>query len=181
MQSIVTAIDDPWRDELEGIWGELKAVFGLKSLTGTTRPYLTFHVAEAYTPGIRAELASVASRGTPFTIETHGAGVTQGEQTVIYLHVTRAEALDDVHHVIHHIAQPLAFKAKAAYESETWIPHIALATGALTEAEVAEIIPFLDRREYAWQIRATNLCLIPDTRIANGEWTRFDLTGTPVT
>ncbi len=179
MQAIVTAIDDPWRDELEGIWGELKAVFGLKSLIGTNRPYLTFHVAEEYAAGLRAELAGVAAKGTPFAIETHGIGVTQGEQAVIYVHVTRTEALDDVHHVIHHVAQPLAFKAKAAYESETWVPHIALATGRVSDDEIAQIMSFLDRRTYEWRMTATNLCLIPDTRLIEAEWTQFDLRGTP--
>jgi len=178
----VTAIDDPWREEIANVWGELKAVFGLGSLTGAVRPYLTFHVAEDYAPGIEDTLARIAVRGTPFHIETHGIGITEGaltegEQSVIYLHVTRTEALDDVHHVIHHAAQPLAVKAKPAYEDETWLPHIAVASGALPAEALPQIVELLGRRSYDWSIEATNLCLIPDTRLVGAEWVLFELRG----
>ncbi|MBI5289851.1 MAG: 2'-5' RNA ligase family protein [Chloroflexi bacterium] len=182
MKAIVTAIEDPWRDRIANVWGELKAVFGLAGLTGAVRPYLTFHVAEEYRPGIEDTLARIAARGTPFRMETHGIGImqgalTEGLQSVVYLHVTRTEALDDVHHVIHHAAQPLAVNAKAAYENETWLPHIAVASGALPAEAVPQIVEFLGRREYNWSIEATNLCLIPDTRLAAAHWVLFELRG----
>lgn len=177
MQAIVTAIDGEAGDALASIWGELKAVFGLSNLVGATRPYVTFGVAERYAHGIENVLAEIAAKGTPFAIKTHGIGITEGQQVVIYLHVDRTEILDDVHHVIHHATQRYARNAKEAYASETWLPHIALAQGPLTQAEVAEIMPFLDRRTYNFTLPATNLCLIPDTRIIGGEWSRFDLQG----
>ena len=175
MKSIVTAIEDPWRDQIAEIWGELKAVFGPAGLTGAVRPYVTFHVARDYAPGIEQALASIAARGTPFRIETHGIGITEGAQSVIYLHVTRNEALDDVHHVIHHAAQPLAVGAKPAYENETWLPHIAVATGPIPPDTLPRVMEFLGRRDYAWTITATNLCLIPDTSLVSAEWVRFEL------
>lgn len=181
MQAIVTAIDGEAGDELATIWGELKAVFGLSQLTGATRPYLTFAVAERFAHGIENVLGEIAAKGTPFAIRTHGIGITEGQQTVIYLHVDRTEILDDVHHVIHHATQRYARNPKAAYDSDTWLPHIALATGPLTRADIEEIGPFLTRREYNYAFPATNLCLIPDTRIIGAEWRRFDLKGVPST
>jgi 2'-5' RNA ligase len=182
MKSIVTAIDDPWRDQIAGIWGELKAVFGLDALTGAARPCLTFHVAEDYVragpgAGIEDALARVAARGTPFRIQTHGLGLTEGAQAVIYLHVTRTETLDDVHHVVHHAAQPHAINPRAAHQSETWLPHIAVAAGPIPPADIPRVLEFLARRDYAWTITASNLCLIPDTRLVAAGWLRFDLKG----
>ena len=199
MKAIVTAIDEPWRDQVANIWGELKALFGLGGLAGAVRPYVTFHVAEDYAQGIEGVLARIAARGTPFRIETHGMGITEGapaerapgegalteralaegRQSVLYLHVTRTEALDDVHHVIHHAAQPVAVNPRAAYEAETWLPHIAVASGRIPPADVPRVMEFLGRRDYAWTITATNLCLTPDTRIPGAEWLRFDLQGKP--
>ena len=177
MQSIVTAIDDPHASDIAQIWGELKAVFGLTSLTGDLRPHLTFAVAEHYDPAVESTLAGIAARGTPFPIETHGVGVIEGEQTVIYLHVTRTEILDDVHHVIHHATQPHAQNPRPAYDSDTWLPHVAVATAPLSPDTLVEVLTFLNRRAYAWKIPATNLCLNPNTQRPDGEWLRFDLKG----
>jgi hypothetical protein len=45
MQAIVTALDEPWRERVEEIWAELKAVFQLKSVEGSTEPHFAFHAA----------------------------------------------------------------------------------------------------------------------------------------
>ena len=181
MQSIVTAIDDPHASDIAQIWGELKAVFGLTTLTGDLRPHLTFAVAEHYDPAVESTLAGIAARGTPFRIETHGIGVTEGQQTLIYLHVTRTEILDDVHHVIHHATQPLARNPRPAYASDTWLPHIAVATAPIPPDQIQPVMDFLRRRDYAWTIPATNLCLNPNTQHPDAEWLRFDLKGVAAT
>lgn len=177
MKAIVTAIDDPWRDEIATVWGELRAVFGLGNLTGAVRPYLTYQVAEDYGHGIEHVLADIAEKGAPFQIETHGMGVTEGRQTVIYLHVTRTETLDTVHQVLLHATRQQARKPREAYGVETWLPHITVASGMIDEAMLLEVVAFLDRRTYDWAITASNLCLIPNTRLVDAEWMRFQLTG----
>lgn len=177
MKAIVTAIEPPWVDEIASAWGEIKAVFGLKGLTGAVRPYLTFHVAEDYDPAVELTLGQISARGAPFTIETHGIGITEGERVVIYLHVTRTEALDDVHQVLHHAVRPHAIQPRAVYDAETWMPHIAIAAGRIERQTLPEVVAFLARRDFIWSIRATNLCLIPDTSLAGAEWLRFDLRG----
>jgi hypothetical protein len=176
VQAIVTAIDEPWRDEITDIWGELRAALGLQ-LSGALRPYLTFAVAEKYGPGVEHALADIAAKGAPFRIETHGIGITEGRQTAIYLHVTRTETLDLVHGVLHHATRVLARNPREAYAAETWLPHIAVAQGAIPPSQMDDAVAFLDRRSYDWTITATNLCLIPDTRVVDGEWLRFELLG----
>ena len=231
MQSILTAIDDPHASDIAEIWGELKAVFGLTTLTGGLRPHLSFAVAEHYDPAVEQALASIAARGAPFRLETHGIGLTEGpptaaspsrtdrsldlsqpqttaetrtdrpldlsptpaattagqsphgapQHTLIYLHVTRTGILDDVHHVIHHATQPLAHNPRLAYADATWLPHIAVATAPIAPGQLPAILDFLRRRDYAWHIPATNLCLNPSTQSPTTEWLRFDLKGAPTT
>jgi hypothetical protein len=122
-------------------------------------------------------LADIAAKGAPFRIETHGIGITEGRQTAIYLHVTRTETLNLVHGVVHHATRVLARNPREEYGAETWLPHIAVARGAIAPSQMDDVVAFLDRRAYDWTITATNLCLIPDTRLVDGEWLRFELRG----
>ena len=59
MQAIVTALDEPWRERVEEIWSELRAVFQLKAIAGSTEPHFTYQVAERYDA---ARLAPIAAR-----------------------------------------------------------------------------------------------------------------------
>ena len=74
MQAIVSEIDDPARESIENIWGELKAVFGLQRVAGSTHPHFTYQVAESYDDRIDAILREIAASATPFAIDTHGIG-----------------------------------------------------------------------------------------------------------
>jgi 2'-5' RNA ligase len=176
MQAIVTALDDPYRDDVENIWGELKAVFGLQSVSGSTRPHFTYHVAEQYSDRIADVLAEIARSSPAFEIETHGLGVFRGDELVVYLHVTKSDALVAMHERIWSGVADVSADAKPVYAAETWVPHITLAIGDIDEGQLPAVLQFLNRREYRWRIPATNLCLIDDTSSAAAEWRRYELT-----
>lgn len=178
MQAIVSALDDPHREMVDSIWGELKAVFGLQGVIGSTRPHFTYHVAEAYDADtISDALRGVARATVPFAIETHGLGVFRGDETVLYLHVSPSPALMAVHQRVWDAVASIAADAKPVYAVETWVPHITLAIGDLTEDVLPLALQLLNRRTYEWAIPVTNLCLIEDTSSAVGEWRRFALRG----
>ena len=178
MQAIVSALDDPWREQVENIWGELKAVFGLKSVIGSTRPHFTYQVAESYyAEGIGTALAELAAAQAPFVVQTRALGFFRGDETVLYLAVVRGAALEGVHERVWAAASAHASGLRAHYAAETWVPHITLAIGDLQESQLPEIMAFLGRKPYEWAITTTNLCLIEDTSRAGAEWRRYDLTG----
>ena len=161
---------------VDNIWGELKAVFGLQGVTGSTRPHFTYHVAEAYAAGIiDAALSAIAQETPPFAIETHGLGVFRGAETVLYLHISPSPALAAMHRRIAHAVTPIATEPKAVYASATWVPHITLAIGDLTEEVLPLALQLLNRREYNWAVPVTNVCLIADTATATSDWRRFEL------
>ena len=177
MQAIVSALDDPHREMVDNIWGELKAVFGLQGFTGSTRPHFTYHVAESYDAStIDGALTAIAGATPPFAIETHGLGAFRGAETVLYLHISPSPALAAIHGRIAHAATPIATEPKAVYAGATWVPHITLAIGDLTEEILPLALQFLNRREYNWAVPVTNVCLITDTSSA-AEWRRFELVG----
>lgn len=179
MQAIVSELDDPWREEVENIWGELKAVFGLKSVIGSTRPHFTYQVADAYdATNIDAALASIGAEERQFVAQTRGLGVFRGDETVLYLAVTRDAAVERMHERVWASTARAASGLRPYYASETWVPHITLAIGDLQEAQLPEIMSFLGRRQYEWRVPITNLCLITDTSKASAEWRRYELRDT---
>ncbi len=176
MQAIVSALDDPHREMVENIWGELKAVFGLQGVAGSTRPHFTYHVAAAYDPvAVEGALAVVARETPPFAIRTHGLGVFRGEETVLYLHISPSPELATVHRSVWDAVAAIATEPKLVYAAATWVPHITLAIGDLTAEMLPLALRFLNRREYNWAIPVTNVCLIEDTASASAEWRRFEL------
>lgn len=178
MQAIVSALDDPHREMVDNIWGELKAVFGLQGVVGSTRPHFTYHVAAAYdADAIEGALTAIARGTPPFAIETHGLGVFRGEETVLYLHISPSPALAAVHGRISSAVAPIATEPKAVYAAETWLPHITLAAGDLTEDVLPLALQFLNRREYNWTVPVTNVCLLENTAAAAAAWRRFALSG----
>lgn len=178
MQAIVTALDEPWRERVEEILAELRAVFQLKTIAGWAAPHVTYHVAEGYDDArIVPILAQIAGAAPPFVVETHGLGVFHGEQTVLALHVTPSAELLAMHTAIWRGVSAAASDVKAAYAVETWAPHITLATLGLREEQLPDIMALLGRRDYRWRMPAANLCLIPDTSSSTAPWTRWELRG----
>jgi 2'-5' RNA ligase len=176
MQAVVSALDDPHRDMVENIWGELKAVFGLQGVIGTTRPHFTYHVAGEYdAPAIGEGLSGVARTERAFAIETHGLGVFRGDETVLYLHISPSPALASMHHRVWEAVTPIATEPKPVYAAASWVPHITLAIGDLTEEILPLALQLLNRREYKWTIPVTNVSLIPDTASAQEKWIRHEL------
>jgi 2'-5' RNA ligase len=176
MQGIVTALDEPWRERVEEIWGELRAVFGLPSVGLARDPHVTYHVAEAYDrSAVESAIAAIATSHAAFGLETHGLGVFRGESTVLYLHVTPSPALRAIHATILRAVDGVAREPRPFYAPEAWVPHITLAAGGLSEEQLPEVMALLDRRDWRWQMQATNICYVPDAMSRTEPWLRFDL------
>jgi 2'-5' RNA ligase len=184
VQGIVTVLDEPWRERVEEIWGELAALFGLPSVGEQRDPHVTYHVADAYDrDAIDAAMSKITSAAPTFDLETHGLGVFRGEQTrrqqttVLYLHVTPSPALRALHETVLRAVDGIAREPRAFYAPETWVPHITLAAGGLREEQLPDIMALLGRRDYRWRMRATNLCFVPDAMSRAEPWVRWELRG----
>jgi hypothetical protein len=94
MQAIVSALDEPYREMVGDIWGGLKAVAGLKQLSGAIDPHFTYHTAEQYDAAAAERvLARIAGATHPFNVTTGGIGVLRGQRHVLYLPVLANDAL----------------------------------------------------------------------------------------
>jgi 2'-5' RNA ligase len=173
MQSIVIAIDEPYRERIEEVAGEIKAVTGRKDLAAATRPHITLHVAERYEPTIDAVLAGFAAAAPLATVRTGDVGVFRGPQVVVALEVIRDEALTRFQAKLAAAIAPLADAPKPAYAPDTWAPHITIVAGQIEEQHIDAVMAVLGRRDFAWTVPVTNICHVPGPRAR--EWTRFDL------
>lgn len=174
-QSIVIAIDDPHREWLEEAAGEIKAVTGRKDLTAAARPHVTLHVAERYGHGIDEALSKVATRASGLTLDTGEVGIFRGPQTIVALEVIRTDALLALHRTLFEALAPLAVDPKPVYATASWAPHISILAGRIDPEHAGAINAVLARRDFAWRIPITNVCLVPSS--GGAEWMRFEVGG----
>lgn len=175
MPSIVSALDEPYREWLEEAAGEVKAVTGRRELVAPARPHVTLHVAERYTPGIEGALGRFALSEAPLTFTTGEVGVFRGPQMVVALQVLRNDALLRFQADLRAAIVPFAERPKPVYGAETWAPHITIVAGRIDPAHIEGIIAVLGRRDFAWTVPLTNVCLVPDA--SAHDWLRFDIGG----
>lgn len=177
MQAIITAIDDPFRETIENVWGELKAVFGLKGMAGATRPHFLYQAAERYDArGAEEIIERIARETAPFAVETAGLGIFRGRLTVLAMTLHREGEVALLHRRIWDDVTAWAHDVRREYAAATWVPHVTLAAGELgDDAPLEAISQFLARRDYRWRIPVTNVCLSEDVRVAGAGWRRFDL------
>jgi 2'-5' RNA ligase len=173
MPSIVTAIDDPCREWIEEAAGEIKAVTGRKDLPAAIRPHITLHVAERYATGVEDAIAGIAASTPPLKLNTGEIGVFRGPQVVVALQVLRSEPLLQFQSRLSQAVAGYAELPKPAYAPETWAPHISIIAGSIGQRHIDDIIAVLARRNFAWTVPVTNICLVPNPRAR--EWIRFEL------
>jgi len=177
VQSIVTAFDKPWRERVDEIWGELKAVVAeLKGAAVETRPHFTYQVAESYDPTrLRNALAGIAAGALKFEIKTTGVELFHGNDgLIVYLALAPSDALRALHRRIWEATQRIADGRKPVYAETTWVPHITVASGQIAEEQVALVSELLVRKEHRWTMPVTNLCYVLDTTAVNSDWIRFN-------
>jgi 2'-5' RNA ligase len=177
VESIVTAFDKPWRERLDEIWGELKAVIAdLKGAAVETRPHFTYQGADSYdSVRVSNALAGIAAGSTAFEVETAGVELFHGDDgIVVYLAITPNDALRAMHRRIWDATQRIAEARKPVYAEATWVPHITIASGALGDEQVPLVQELLGRKEYRWTMPVGNVCYVPDTSDAGGDWYRFN-------
>jgi len=177
VQAIVTEIDDPHREAIENVWGELKAVFGLRGVVGATRPHFVYQLAETYAAArVDGALSRIAAETAPFSVETAGLGLFRGRRTVLALVVHREGEVARLHERIWREAAVAATGPRSEYAAATWAPHVTLAVGDFGgPAQLDAIARFLERRDYHWSLPVTNLCVVEEARSATQPWRRFDL------
>ena len=166
MQAIVSTLDDPYREMALDVWGGLKAVTGLKQLTGAAAPRFSYQLADRYGPAAAESVRAIAAETPRFTIATGAAAVLRGPRCIIYLPVLANDDLDRLHRVLWTRAGHLAEGLLPAHAPRSWAPHITLAAGHIDESRVSDVLRFLEGRDTRWTLPVTNIAMVADTAAA---------------
>ena len=168
MQAIVSTLDDPHREMALDVWGGLKAVTGLKQLTGASAPRFAYQLADRYDAEATADaLRSIATVTPRFTVATGAAAVLRGPRHIVYLPVLANDDLDRLHRALWACAGQLAEGLVEAHAPGSWAPHITLAAGRIDESRMADVLRFLEGRDTRWNVPITNIGLVTDTSAAD--------------
>jgi 2'-5' RNA ligase len=163
MQAIVSTLEDPYREMALDIWGGLKAVTGLKQLTGAAAPRFSYQLADRYDAATAGALRAIAAETSRFSVTTGAAAVLRGPRHIVYLPVLANDDLDRLHRQLWTRAGPLAEGLVAAHAPGSWAPHITLAAGRIDESRMPDVLRFLEGRDTRWTFPVTNIGLVADT------------------
>jgi 2'-5' RNA ligase len=170
MEGIATLLDSELTERVETIWAELDRDFGVRGVVQLTPiAHFSWLVATEFEEKmLRDELESVACTIAPFTVHTSGLGVFTGPSPIVYVPVVCSAALSTVHRMLWERLAPGSHEMNAYYAPDAWMPHITLAMGDVTPANLPHLVERLGARDFAWQIRVDNLVLIdqPDGQAA---------------
>jgi 2'-5' RNA ligase len=163
MHGVVSLLDSTHYEQVERLWTELEARFGVRGVYITPYPHISYHVAAAYDlarlePIVRA----LAREFAPFQVRTTGLGVFTGAQPVLYLPVVRTVPLSHLHARLWEALAPAAGGGNANYHPDRWLPHVTIGFGDVPPERLAPIIAHLAARSFDWDITLDHLVVIYD-------------------
>ena len=163
MHGVISLLDSTHYEQVERLWAELEARFGVRGVYITPYPHVSYHVAAAYDrarlePIVRALAGEIA----PFRVRTAGLGVFTGAQPVLYLPVVRTVPLSHLHARLWEVLAPAAGDSNTYYHPDRWLPHVTIGFGDVPPERLAPIIAHLAARSFDWEITLDHLALIYD-------------------
>ncbi len=179
MHGVVSLLDSTHTAQVECLWAELDADFGVRGVVITPYPHVSYHVAAQYDlPRLAPLLHWLAGETAPFRLRTAGLGVFTGAQPVLYLPVVRTEALSRLHAMLWAAIAPVAEGSDGYYHPDHWMPHITIGFGDVTPARLAPIIERLAARSFNWDIGIDQFAVIYDSGAGQAVHARYPL-GSP--
>jgi 2'-5' RNA ligase len=163
MHGVVSLLDSTHYEQVERLWTELEARFGVRGVYITPYPHISYHVAAAYDL-VRLEpiVRALAREFAPFQVRTTGLGVFTGAQPVLYLPVVRTVPLSHLHARLWEALAPAAGGGNANYHPDRWLPHVTIGFGDVPPERLAPIIAHLAARSFDWDITLDHLVVIYD-------------------
>jgi 2'-5' RNA ligase len=161
MNGIASLLNDPYKSQIEAIWQELEQKCGLIGVRVTPLPHFTYQVVEAYDqPRLVRILEELARQTRPFKVHTTGVGLFTGEMPVIYLPLVKNDALLHFHKIIWDRTIDTAQGPSPYYSPDSWIPHITLGYGDVTNFNLGCAMEALAFKDFNWEITVDNLTFI---------------------
>ena len=161
LHAIVTALTEPHDAEVIRLWKELKQTCGLQGIWELPVPHFSWMGMLGYdAAAVEQELREIAAQAHPFTARVSSLGIFTGEDPVIYLALVKDEALLRFHQLVWQRLEPHLSTPNLYYAPSVWVPHITLAIGDVTQANLACVIEQLAFRPWYWEFPVDRIGLI---------------------
>jgi 2'-5' RNA ligase len=176
MYGVVSLLDEQHYREVERVWDEIGRIFGRRGVGRTPFPHFSYHVAERYDSELLDHvLREFARRTPPFTVSTNGLGIFAGLQPVLYVPIVRSSALSEFHRTLWHEISRFGAGIVDYYHPDQWMPHITLAQGDVSPANLPTLVRMLSDHNFTWDIHVDNIALIHNTDDAEAHIRRYPL------
>ncbi|MCT9097297.1 2'-5' RNA ligase family protein [Haloarchaeobius sp. HME9146] len=174
--AIVTTLTGECAEEVERLWRDLHDRFGL-ARTSPVPPHCSYHGAVEYGDDLDESLSRVAEAFDPFVVQTAGIGVFPGDSPVVHVPVVRTDELSLVQQTIFDTVVGAAESPNTYYRPSVWQPHVTLAHGDLTPAELGSVVAFLNDRAPSLSFVADELAVVDTDESGDCVVARFALGG----
>jgi len=164
MLAITSLLASPASDHINSIIKGLEQEFGLTDVQATPEPHLTYQLVEPIDLAeLKHKLAAVATTSVPFMAHTTGLGMFPGDNPVIYIPVLRSDYLNELHHRVLEVAQPVCSRTDKFSAPDLWLPHISLALHDTTPELLGPVLRYLNNQTFNLELEINNLTLLrPD-------------------
>ena len=161
VNGIASLLDDLYATRVVGLWKLLESRCGLRGIHTELPPHFTWPVVDHYDmtrlePALRAYVWAARN----FTVRATGLGVFTGRNPVIYLHIIKDAALLHFHEQLWQWTQSAAIRPSPFYAPHSWTPHVTLAYGDVTRANLGCALETLAFEPFDWEIKVDNLALV---------------------
>jgi hypothetical protein len=178
VNGVVSLLAEGRAAQVEALWAELAARFGVRGVYVTPYPHFSYHVSRLYDPErLLPALGRLASASSPFRVRTTGLAAFAGEQPVLFIALEKSEPLSRFQRKVWEAAEAASSGSVAYYDPAHWVPHITVGEKDLTAANLPRILSHLAGRSFAWELTVSDLGVILDTPDGQKLQHRFTLTG----
>jgi 2'-5' RNA ligase len=144
----MTILDGPLRDEALRLWRMFENHYGSVGVQTFAHPNLTFGGGTIRDPrALAAHLEDLAETLEPFELRITGIDVFHEPQRAVYLAVEPTAELTRIHRSVHQVLEQHCEALVELYRPESWVPHITVAMGDLSQENFERALEDLSNYE----------------------------------
>jgi 2'-5' RNA ligase len=162
MHALLSTLDKVSWERVSALWDLLAGTCSIRHILNAPLPHFSWHGAKSYSlEMLEPLLDDWARQAEPFQVRTNGLGIFTGEKPIIHLRLVANNTLEQYHRQIwQHLQTTLTVEPSPHYAPHTWLPHITLGIGDVTNTNLGCAISQLAFQPYDWIIHVNNLMIV---------------------
>ena len=161
LAGVVSVLDDVHSERVRSLWEMLEAEFGLRAVSVSPIPHITYQVARDYDlDALRKIVEGMAGGARAVRVRTAGLGVFPGPHPTIYVPVVRSPELTKFQLAIWSAGSLASEDPGGDYHPANWVPHITLAQGDVSAETLPGVVARLNEESLMWDLELDNLSII---------------------